>query len=190
RFEDVEISELQVTKEKGDTLVEFELRLANRDENSYLEELLNDTLHNWYITGLKFEASGVTFENWTAKDECKVCSEGGAGHFIIQGECVQGEQCSCNGVKTTKESNDCVKYCSAEVIESDPQEYQFIGLLLDEEMSAPSLIPSTDMIQLTLTLKMTAAKGAVEKRQSTSTTVLFRTMFTRTIMLNLHNRKS
>ena len=46
------------------------------------------------------------------------------------------------------------------------------------------------MIQLTLTLKMTAAKGAVEKRQSTSTTVLFRTMFTRTIMLNLHNRKS
>ena len=58
KFEDVEISELKVTKEKEDTLVEFELRLANRDENSYLEELLNDTLHNWDITGLKFEASG------------------------------------------------------------------------------------------------------------------------------------
>ena len=54
----MEISELQVTKEKGDTLVEFELRLANRDENSYVEELLNDTLHNWNIAGLKFEASG------------------------------------------------------------------------------------------------------------------------------------
>ena len=46
------------------------------------------------------------------------------------------------------------------------------------------------MIQLTLTLKMTAAKGAVEKCQSTWTTVLFRTVFTRTIMLNLLNRKS
>lgn len=58
KFEDVEVSKLLVTKEKGDTLVEFELRLANRDENSYLEELLNDTLHKWDIAGLKFEASG------------------------------------------------------------------------------------------------------------------------------------
>ena len=37
-----------------------------------------------------------------------------------------------------------------------------------------SIIPSTDVIQLTLTLKMTS-----------TTTVLFRTTFTRTIKLNL-----
>ena len=48
------------------------------------------------------------------------------------------------------------------------------------QINNQSLIPSTDVIQLTLTLKMTTAQ-VVE----TSTTVLFRTTFTRTIMLNL-----
>ena len=43
------------------------------------------------------------------------------------------------------------------------------------------------MIQLTLTLKMTAALGA--KRQSLSTTVLFRTTITRTIMPHLLKSK-
>ena len=46
-----------------------------------------------------------------------------------------------------------------------------------------SLIPSIDVIQLTLTLKMTTAK--LSKQQSVSAIVLFRTRFTRTIMLNL-----
>ena len=44
------------------------------------------------------------------------------------------------------------------------------------------------MIQLTLTLKMTAAQGA--KRQSLSTTVLFKTTITETTMLHLIKSKA
>ena len=55
KYEEVEVSKLQVTNEKGDTLVNFKLCLANRDKDSYLEDELTDKLD---ITGLKFEASG------------------------------------------------------------------------------------------------------------------------------------
>ena len=48
-----------------------------------------------------------------------------------------------------------------------------------------SIIPSTDVIQLTLTLKMTTAQ-VVETSVTVKTTVLFRTTFTRMIKLNLH----
>ena len=55
---------------------------------------------------------------------------------------------------------------------------------VDSGSSTIKLIPSTDVIQLTLTLKMTSHR--LSKRQSLSTTtVLFRTTFTRTIILNL-----
>ena len=33
--------------------------------------------------------------------------------MTIEGKCEPEEQYSCSGVKTTKESSDCVKYCSA-----------------------------------------------------------------------------
>ena len=55
KYEDVKVSKLQVTNEKGDTLVEFTLCFTNRDKNSYLEDELKDKLD---ITKLKFEASG------------------------------------------------------------------------------------------------------------------------------------
>lgn len=55
KYEEVEVSKLQVTNKKGDTLVNFKLCLANRDKDSYLEDELTDKLD---ITGLKFEASG------------------------------------------------------------------------------------------------------------------------------------
>ncbi|XP_073233867.1 uncharacterized protein [Porites lutea] len=110
KYEEVEVSKLQVTNEKGDTLVNFTLCLANRDKNSYIEDELTDKLE---ITGLKFEASGVTFKDWKAKD-CLGCSTGGP--ITIERECEPKEQYSCNGVKIpSEESNDCVKYCSAGV---------------------------------------------------------------------------
>ena len=55
KYEEVEVSKLQVRNEKGDTLVNFKLCLANRHKDSYLEDELTDKLD---ITGLKFEASG------------------------------------------------------------------------------------------------------------------------------------
>ena len=59
-----------------------------------------------------------------------------------------------------------------------------IATSLTNQVSNQSLIPSTGVIQLTLTLKMTTAQ--VEKCQSLSrTTVIFRTTFTWTIILNL-----
>ena len=58
KYEDVEVTKLQVTNETGHTVVEFKLCLANRDKNSNLEEELIDKLDKWNITGLKFEASG------------------------------------------------------------------------------------------------------------------------------------
>lgn len=42
--------------------------------------------------------------------ECDKCSKGGAGPFQIKGECAS-EVYSCKGVKVTKETKDCVKYC-------------------------------------------------------------------------------
>ena len=55
KYEEVEVSKLQVTNKEGDTLVNFKLCLANRHKDSYLEDELTDKLD---ITGLKFEASG------------------------------------------------------------------------------------------------------------------------------------
>jgi len=89
--------------------VEFKLCFTNRDKNSYLEDELTDKLD---ITELKFEASGVTFKDWKAKD-CKGCSTGGP--ITIEREC-EPKQYSCNGVKIpSKESKECVEYCSAGV---------------------------------------------------------------------------
>ena len=48
------------------------------------------------------------------------------------------------------------------------------------------LIPSTDVIQLTLTLKMTTTQ-VVERQSLSTTTVLFRTTFTQTIIHNNWN---
>lgn len=105
----MEVSELQVRNEKGDTLVNFKLCLANRDKNSYLEDELTDKLN---ITGLKFEASGVTFKDWKAKS-CTGCSTGGP--ITIEREC-EPKKYSCNGVKIpSEETKDCVEYCSAGV---------------------------------------------------------------------------
>ena len=46
-------------------------------------------------------------------------------------------------------------------------------------------VDSTDVIQLTLTLKMILPKRLSKHHSLSTTTVLFRTMFTWTIMLNL-----
>ena len=46
-------------------------------------------------------------------------------------------------------------------------------------------IPSTDVIQLTSTLKMTVPYRLSKRQSLSTTTVLFRTTFTRTIKLNL-----
>ena len=52
------------------------------------------------------------------------------------------------------------------------------------KLNNQSIMPSSGVIQLTLTLKMTTAQ-VVERQSLSTTTVLFRTTFTRTIKLNL-----
>ena len=55
---------------------------------------------------------------------------------------------------------------------------------LTNQTNNESIIPSTDVIQLTLTLKMTTSQ--VVKTVTANKTVLFRTTFTWMIKLNLH----
>lgn len=43
--------------------------------------------------------------------ECHKCSKGGGGPFQIKGKCTR-KVYSCKGVKGTKETKDCVKYCT------------------------------------------------------------------------------
>ena len=56
--------------------------------------------------------------------------------------------------------------------------------LIDNHVNDESLIPSTNVIQITLTLKMTTAH-VVERSVTVNKTVLFRTKFNRKITLNL-----
>ena len=57
---------------------------------------------------------------------------------------------------------------------------------MTNQINNQSITPSTDVIQLNLTLKMTTAQVTVETSVTLSTTtVLFRTTFTRKIKLNL-----
>ena len=56
--------------------------------------------------------------------------------------------------------------------------------LIDNHVNDESLIPSTNVIQITLTRKMTTAQ-VVERSVTVNKTVLFRTKFNRKITLNL-----
>ena len=65
---------------------------------------------------------------------------------------------------------------------------QFDVLSLINQINNQSIIPSTDVMQLTLTLKMTTAQvveTSVTVLPFLYVTVLLRTTFTRTIKLNL-----
>ena len=57
----------------------------------------------------------VTFKDWKAKDgECSKCSSGGAGPITLERECKPKKaEYSCDGVRTTVESQDCLKYCDS-----------------------------------------------------------------------------
>ena len=57
--------------------------------------------------------------------------------------------------------------------------------ILTNQINNQSIIPSTDVIQLTLTLKMTTAQVLKTSVSVNLTTVLFRTTVTRTFNLNL-----
>ena len=56
---------------------------------------------------------------------------------------------------------------------------------LTNHINNQSIIPSTDVIQLTLTLKMTTPHRLWKYQSLSTSTVLFRTTFTRTIKHNL-----
>ena len=61
---------------------------------------------------------------------------------------------------------------------------KMIKLLTFDHIYNQSIIPSTDVIQFTLTLKMTTAQ-VVETSVTAKTTVLFGTTFTRMIKLTV-----
>ena len=52
-----------------------------------------------------------------------------------------------------------------------------------------SLIPSNDVLQITLTLKLSSAHGLSKRQALSRTTVLLMTTFTRTIIINLLLKK-
>ena len=74
---------------------------------------------------------GVTFSEWKPKDgECKKC-DGGGGPFVIEGVCEKKEH-SCRGQKNkSKDSKDCVTYCSSasSLGRKDNSLQKFIGSL-------------------------------------------------------------
>ena len=66
--------------------------------------------HDWCNMFILF--AGVKISDWKAKgSECDKCSDGGGGPFVIEGNCEAQSGYNCKGVKTTKESTDCVTYC-------------------------------------------------------------------------------
>lgn len=66
---------------------------------------------------VKFTVLGVKFTDWKAKgEECKKCSDGGGGPFVIEGKC-NTDGYSCNGVKTTKETVECETYCHSGAVD-------------------------------------------------------------------------
>ena len=59
--------------------------------------------------------TGVSLKAWKAKEgECEEkCEEAGAGPIFIVRECEPETGFSCKGHKTTKEAEECTKYCSS-----------------------------------------------------------------------------
>ena len=58
--------------------------------------------------------AGVSLTDWEAKEgECEKKCGGAAGPFLIVRECQDGRWCSCKGLKKSKETEDCTKYCSS-----------------------------------------------------------------------------
>ncbi|XP_078365532.1 uncharacterized protein LOC144649810 [Oculina patagonica] len=94
----------------------------NETNSDFIEDVFKNKVETGEISaGLKvikgsaeFEAVGVSFKDWKAKEgECAKCEEGGGGPIVIIRTCqVDTEGYSCKGLKTpTKESKDCVEYC-------------------------------------------------------------------------------
>ena len=55
--------------------------------------------------------AGVSWKDWKAKEgECEDKCEGAAGPFLIVRECEDGT-CSCKGLKKSKKTDECTKYC-------------------------------------------------------------------------------
>ena len=54
----------------------------------------------------------VKFEDWEVDEgECEKKCDGAGGPFTIVGKCKANEGFSCKGLKKTKETDDCPKYC-------------------------------------------------------------------------------
>ena len=74
--------------------------------------LSQDAFNGLYDVSFSVELF-VTFGGWKAKDgECSKCSGPFGVLIAIEIECKPRKaEYSCNGVKTTRENDDCVKFC-------------------------------------------------------------------------------
>ena len=91
--------------------------LKSKDRHIHLVNWLSQPAHGTGQQSKKcclFSAE-VKFTDWKAKDgECSKCSEGGGGPIVIEGKCeAETGSYSCKGLKNTKESKECVKYCDS-----------------------------------------------------------------------------
>ena len=78
----------------------------------FLLSLSPDALNGVYDVSY---SAGVTFGDWKAKDgECNKCSSGGAGPITLERKCKPKKaEHSCDGLNTTMEAQDCLKYCDS-----------------------------------------------------------------------------
>lgn len=122
KYENVKVSNLTLKEKAGRVQLVFKLCMIIKNA-AFIEDIFMNLVKTGRITGNlrvvkdsgEFEAYGVKFFDWKAKDgECKKCSQGGGGPFEIEaGKCKPEAGYSCAGLRTTEKSSDCVKYCDS-----------------------------------------------------------------------------
>ncbi|KAL9975546.1 hypothetical protein ACROYT_G012718 [Oculina patagonica] len=121
KHDDVLVSEVKFTEKDKMVFAKGKLCLVFNDDADFIEDVFKKKVETGELRAgfpvikgsAEFEAVGVSFKDWKAKEgECKKCEEGGGGPIIIVRTCqVETEGLSCKGLKTTKKSDDCVEYC-------------------------------------------------------------------------------
>jgi len=123
KYSEVKISDVTFQQNAGGVLMRLQLCLL-LTKNEVIEDVFKKELEDGKLMTVPvvegsfvFTPLGVEFTDWKAKDgECSKCSEGGGGPIVIERECKVETGYSCKGLKNTKESKECVKYCDSSAV--------------------------------------------------------------------------
>jgi len=125
KYSEVKISDVTFQQNAEGILVRLKLCLVlKKEEAGFIEDVFKKELEDGKLINMAvvkdsfdFSPLEVKFTDWKAKDdECSKWSEGGGPPIVIERKCEAETGYSCKGLKNTKESEECVKYCDSSAV--------------------------------------------------------------------------